>query len=221
MQAKNKRRRSIGIFLLVTAFSLINHQAISKSLVYFSPDDKPQTHLISYINGAKNRIYAAVYMFTDKQIAQALIDAKDRGVDVEIIADRTSLDSPYGKILFLQEHGVKTFIFKLKPTKYSRYGPLMHNKFAVIDNTVWTGSFNWTISANQRNQENVIYTDEKNVHEKFLTHFSILKERCSATPVGATPVPVQRTKPTELAQPTELTQLAQRTQPRKFQRARR
>ena len=55
----------------------------------------------------------------------------------------------------------------------------MHNKFAIIDDKVWTGSFNWTISANRKNQENVVYNDEKDVYEKFLEQFEKLKQRCA------------------------------------------
>ena len=190
MQAGSKINTLLYPYLILFFFSVIpHHELISKSIVYFSPDDKPQKHLIGYINGAKTRIYAAIYMFTDKKIAQALMDAKDRGIDVQIITDQTSVDSVYGKIFLLQEYGVKIFVFNLnkRKGKFSWYDPIMHNKFAIIDEHVWTGSFNWTVSANSKNQENVIYTDEKNVCEKYLEHFNTLKERCVIDPVRNQP----------------------------------
>ena len=30
----------------------------------------------------------------------------------------------------------------------------MHNKFVLLDNQIWTGSYNWTVSAKKRNKEN-------------------------------------------------------------------
>jgi phosphatidylserine/phosphatidylglycerophosphate/cardiolipin synthase-like enzyme len=54
----------------------------------------------------------------------------------------------------------------------------MHNKFALLDNKTWTGSFNWTWSANIKNQENVIFTDELEVCKKYEKYFEILKKRC-------------------------------------------
>ena len=75
---------------------------MSKSKVYFSPDDKPTIQLINNIKKAKTRIYAAIYLITDKKIAQALINAKQiQGVDVQIITDQFSLETPYEKINLL------------------------------------------------------------------------------------------------------------------------
>ena len=174
------------IFLIQTNYS---HADVTKNIktpeaqqsttikIFFSPDDKPQKHLIKYINQAKKIIYAAVYMFTDKKIAEALINAKKRNVDVEIISDNCSFDSQYGKIKMLLDNDVPVYLFKVSKPGYRRFNPLMHNKFAIIDEKVWTGSFNWTISANSKNQENVICIEMPTVREKFLAHFEILKNR--------------------------------------------
>jgi len=180
MQVHSKTQKNrMGLVLLFSMF-VSWYQVFGKSTVLFSPDDRPTKHLIKHISEAKNRIYAAVYMLTDKAIALSLIEAKKRGVDVQIVTDQTSITSPYGKIVLLQKNGIKTSIFKFSSNGSSYYNPLMHNKFAIIDNIVWTGSFNWTISANNKNQENVLYTDEKEVCEKYLSHFEKLKLRCEA-----------------------------------------
>jgi phosphatidylserine/phosphatidylglycerophosphate/cardiolipin synthase-like enzyme len=163
------------IFIVLLHFSLL-HGKIS---VYFAPDDKPQKHLINYIDKAQSRIYGAIYMFTDKKIAQALINAKKRKVDVQIICDPVSFDSKYGKMKMLVQKNIKSFVFVPGKKRSSRfYGPLMHNKFAIIDNKVWTGSYNWTVSANKNHQENAICTDAKSLCEKYLEQFRILKTRC-------------------------------------------
>ncbi|MBU1007874.1 hypothetical protein KKA53_02245 [Candidatus Dependentiae bacterium] len=154
--------------------------AFSKSIVLFSPDDKPTKHLIQNIAEAKTRIYAAIYMLTDKKIALALIEAKKRGLDIQLITDSASAESPYGKVLLLRANGVETSVFWTLTDNQNKFNPLMHHKFAIIDNNVWTGSFNWTISANTNNQENVIYTDEKEVCDKYLAQFEKLKQRCIA-----------------------------------------
>jgi phosphatidylserine/phosphatidylglycerophosphate/cardiolipin synthase-like enzyme len=170
MQGAAKRQ------ILVLFFLSIHFFVYTETVVFFSPDDKPTTHLIAKIRNAKIRIHAAVYMLTDKRIAQALIKAKQRNVDVQIITDYSSVKSEYGKIIMLKENHIPTFVFQI-PNK-SRFTPLMHNKFAIIDNHVWTGSFNWTVSANQQNQENVIYTDEAAVLERYVEQFETLKSRC-------------------------------------------
>jgi mitochondrial cardiolipin hydrolase len=128
------------------------------------------------------KVHAAVYMLTDKQIAAALIAAKKRGVDVKIVVDRATADYEYGKSKVLQDAGIEVYIFSDDSTN-KRFAALMHNKFAILDEMVWTGSFNWTKSANQRNQENVILTTNKKVYKKFEEHFEILKKRCVACKV--------------------------------------
>ncbi len=121
-------------------------------------------------------------MLTDTKIARALIDAKNkRGVDVQVVTDKVSVEGEYGKINLLKENGIDVFVFN-SPVKNDKIkNELMHNKFALIDNKVWTGSFNWTVSADRRNQENVIYLDDVNVCKKYEQQFGLLKKRCLAT----------------------------------------
>jgi len=55
----------------------------------------------------------------------------------------------------------------------------MHHKYAIIDNTVWTGSFNFT-KGGSNNQENaVIIKNSTHVTEKATTNFNLLWNRCS------------------------------------------
>jgi len=177
----------ISLFVFIP---LINLE--SKSFVYFSPDHKPTDKLLELIGQAKSKIHAAVYMITDHQIAQALINAKARGVDVQLIVDTSTVDLEYGKGSFLRKNNIDIFVFreqtkdsqsknsrsKHSRSKNSRYGALMHNKFALIDNQLWTGSFNWTKNANMRNQENVVLTDEKEIYQPFEQQFKVILERC-------------------------------------------
>jgi mitochondrial cardiolipin hydrolase len=153
----------------------------SLSEIYFSPEDHIGSKLIKLINSAQKKIYAAVYMITDKTIAQALIKAKNRGIDVQIITDKISKESIYGKAFFLKNGGICVRVFNPPESTYNSFfnnSSIMHNKFALIDGTLWTGSFNWTQSASQRNQENVILTDEKDMYNKYEKQFEKLKKQC-------------------------------------------
>jgi len=70
----------------------------------FSPDDHPTKKLISLIDGAKRTIHAAVYMLTDKTIAESADTSKnDRNIDVQIITDKITVTSSFGKGHFLRE----------------------------------------------------------------------------------------------------------------------
>lgn len=167
----------------------------AKPLVLFSPEDKPTKKLLELINNAQKKIHAAVYMITDKTIATALVKAKkDRGVDVQVITDKVTVDSNFGKGKLLREQGIMVYVYSPQNKASSKISqkvnsnqkifnvaPLMHNKFALFDDKlVLTGSFNWTRSANQKNRENVIIIDEKEVIDKYQKEFLALKEKCLA-----------------------------------------
>ncbi len=152
---------------------------------YFSPDDNVQQKLIEYINAEKMGIHLAIFSFTDKKIAEALYDAHKRGIQVEIIADAGCNNDKFSKIAYLKDAGIPILVYD--PKKSAHYNTMlsniMHNKFVIFDNNkdnaplVWTGSFNFTKSAGQSNQENVIVTNDPNVIKKFKNQFAILKTR--------------------------------------------
>jgi phosphatidylserine/phosphatidylglycerophosphate/cardiolipin synthase-like enzyme len=150
--------------------------------VLFSPDDRPTERLICMINEAKYKIYAAVYMLTDKNIANALIKAKERKVDVQVVIDTISYESSYGKGKTLEASGMTLYVFEppkpASPTRAFFSGPIMHHKFALFDNKLWNGSFNWTDKANRHNQENVIITDDPTAYSRFAACFERLKKLC-------------------------------------------
>ena len=176
------REKRVKLVKKIILFFMLLHatSACAFSEVLFSPDDHPTTRLIQMLNGAQQKIHAAVYMITDKDIAKALVDAKKRGVDVRIIVDPSSVNTSFGKGKLLIENQIDTFVFTTPRHKKKQtfHLPLMHNKFALIDNKLWNGSFNWTISANKQNQENVVITDDQAICKKFEQHFSILEKRC-------------------------------------------
>ena len=51
----------------------------------------------------------------------------------------------------------------------------MHNKFAIIDNhLLLTGSYNWTFSANNRNDENLMVIDDQEIITRYQNQFEKL-----------------------------------------------
>ncbi|WP_456396449.1 phospholipase D family nuclease [Desulfurobacterium sp.] len=118
---------------------------------YFSPRGGCTEALVKEIDNAKHDIEAAIYSFTSRRIANAFIRASKRGVMVRIIIDKSTAKSRRCVAPLLEKAGISVKF------KRGTGGGLMHNKFAVIDGeTLITGSFNWTVSAEKRNDENLI-----------------------------------------------------------------
>ncbi len=116
---------------------------------HFSAQDGIEWVVEREIDRAVDYIDAAVYTFTSRPLAQALVDAHNRGVEVRLVLDPSSASSSYGKATYLYNNGIEI--------KIEKGAGLMHHKFLLIDDSVLiTGSFNWTASAESINDENII-----------------------------------------------------------------
>lgn len=167
------------LLFFILFFTLTStHTCKAKIEVYFSPDDNVEEKLVRYIDHASEKIHAAIFMITSNRITKALIRAKNRGVDIQIVTDASCATAKYSRVSDLDNGNIDIFCLNPPSNKKSYGTPLMHNKFAIIDHTLWTGSFNWTKSANAYNQENVIATDNQAVLTKYMRQFKKLKKRC-------------------------------------------
>jgi phosphatidylserine/phosphatidylglycerophosphate/cardiolipin synthase-like enzyme len=143
-----------------------------KIRVRFSPRGGAEKLILEEISRAQKQILVAVFSFTNMKIAKALVDAKNRGVKVYVITDEGQAESKHGRkvIEFLASHGVKVKI------KRGSGGGLMHHKYAVIDGrVVLTGSYNWTYSAEKRNDENLVAIEgSRNLARAYFENFKAL-----------------------------------------------
>ena len=131
--------------------------------------------IIDDINSAKSSIYMAIYQMTNKHIISALKDAYDKGIDIKIYTDDTTVDDEAFKEL--SSYGIEV---RSDSDEYA----LMHNKFTVIDNKIlWSGSGNYTVYSFYRNNENYIRVEDESVakiyKEKFFNLFNGASKRVS------------------------------------------
>jgi phosphatidylserine/phosphatidylglycerophosphate/cardiolipin synthase-like enzyme len=116
---------------------------------FFSPNGGCTQAVVDQLNGAKKQVLVQAYSFTSTPIARALVDAKHRGVDVQVILDKSQRGERYSSATFLANEGVPTYI--------DAAHKIAHNKVMIIDGqTVITGSFNFTKSAEEGNAENLL-----------------------------------------------------------------
>ena len=154
--------------LIIGLLFIFSFNALAKIELYFSLYDDPESIIIKNIDNAEEFINIAMYTFTDREIAQAILRAKDRGVDIKIYLDRSQVNAKYSKSRYFINNGMEGI--RISSNNY-----IMHNKFAVIDNEiVITGSYNWTASAGERNDENLLVIDDKNIIKKYQNQFNNL-----------------------------------------------
>jgi len=164
---KRNTKYSILAFLVLILSVTISISTLAKTEVYFSLYDNPQKEIIKNINQAEAFINIAMYIFTDREIALPLVKARERGVKVRLYLDKDQVDYQYSQSRFLVQKGIKT---RISTNNY-----IMHNKFAIIDNRLLlTGSYNWTFSANHRNDENLMVIDDPEIIEIFQNQFEKL-----------------------------------------------
>jgi phosphatidylserine/phosphatidylglycerophosphate/cardiolipin synthase-like enzyme len=147
----------------------------------FSPQGKCAAHLLREIEQAKKELLVAVYAFTSDELAGALAQAKKRGVAVQVVIDRdfdARTEKSKGKFLEAQKIPVRR-VSGIKSNGIEKDAGLMHQKFAVIDRTnVFTGSYNWTHSAENNNDENLLlFRDAGPLAEEYRKIFVLLWER--------------------------------------------
>jgi len=144
--------------------------------VFFSPKDQLADRLIEMINKEDKSIKVAIYSMTHLGIAKALINAKSRGVAIEVLVDPSAIKTR-SSIQRLEHAGVPLFIWDqgMREEGKKKRG-LMHDKFCVFGDTlVWTGSFNFTNDANTLHQENALAIASREIAQKYLTQFSQMK----------------------------------------------
>jgi mitochondrial cardiolipin hydrolase len=149
-----------------------NQHAGIRSEAHFSPGNDCRNRIISLLRGARKSVDICVFTISDNEITQSILKAHQRGVDVAIISDNDKANDTGSDIHFLMDKGVKVL---LDQSPYH-----MHHKFALFDKRILlNGSFNWTLSATQVNQENILVTTDPELVSKYSEQFEKLKNSFS------------------------------------------
>jgi phosphatidylserine/phosphatidylglycerophosphate/cardiolipin synthase-like enzyme len=115
----------------------------------FTPGENCTGTIVQALSGAKHTVLAQAYSFTSAPIAKALLDTHKRGVQVQVILDKSQRSDKYSSADFLANQGV--------PVLIDANHAIAHNKIIVIDGElVLTGSFNFTKAAQEKNAENLL-----------------------------------------------------------------
>ena len=117
--------------------------------VHFSPKGGCTEAAVAEIDAAAKLIHVQAYSFTSARIAEAIVRAAERHVDVVLILDKTQKSERYSSLTFFTNHRLTVHVDSAHA--------IAHNKIMLIDGrTIITGSFNFTKAAENENAENLL-----------------------------------------------------------------
>jgi len=167
--------------------------------VMFSPGRGRQigTEIASVIDGAQNRLLVASMVISSGPIMGAMVDRMHRvdtfggifdGPEMRMVISQwgrssanAATNSTSNKRSAASASKAKEFAELARFMHFKKSLPfttkgihnLMHNKFAVVDDTVITGSFNFSTNA-QSNAENVLFITSKDLADAYAQYVKLL-----------------------------------------------
>lgn len=155
----------------------VSFKGLTLKAVQFSRTDRVPESLVAAIDKTEKTLLLSIYDLKLSEVADAVVRAKGRGVDVRLIYDmghaKPSGDpaagaGPSAEYSALLAAGVPVRLLK----GGGSFG-IMHNKFAVFDGELLvTGSFNWTRAADERNFENAVFKDDPALIDGFTRYWN-------------------------------------------------
>jgi phosphatidylserine/phosphatidylglycerophosphate/cardiolipin synthase-like enzyme len=143
-----------------------------KGNVFFSPEDDTFSRFMEILSSARQEILIGIYAFSDYRIAHFLKVLSAHGVRILIFADSDwNANNPYSQTKELERYTL---------VRYDLLEPgLMHEKFIVVDSeTVLFGTYNFTASAETKNDEYYIVSRNKDTVHSFRERFYELWDAC-------------------------------------------
>ncbi|MCL5744650.1 MAG: phospholipase D family protein, partial [Acidobacteria bacterium] len=132
--------------------------------VYFSHKGGCTDAVVKTLAQARTNVLVQAYSFTSAPIAKALVDAHKRGVQVQVVLDKSQRTEKYSSATFLKNNGIPTFI----DAKHT----IAHNKVMVIDGkAVIRGSFNFTKAAESSNAENLLVIEDADLAARYAANW--------------------------------------------------
>lgn len=129
-----------------------------------------QTNLLAYLDRAQKDVLINVPWFTDTVLFDKLLELAERGIEIHLTIedDLTNENSPINYTdLLLHQQG---FLYLNQPNHPKH--KLNHEKYCLIDSQyLLYGSYNWTYSANNRNRESIILSNDLNTVNQYKQRF--------------------------------------------------
>jgi phosphatidylserine/phosphatidylglycerophosphate/cardiolipin synthase-like enzyme len=146
--------------------------------ILFSPEDGAVGSLIAILADAQSSIRFLAFSFTDYPMAQTMIDRAKTGVDVQGVFETFGSNSPRSELKTLWCAGLQV--------RQDGNSSFLHDKVIIIDESiVVTGSLNFSSSADEDNEENVLIIDNPEIAALYLQEYQKNWDMAMSVPAGA------------------------------------
>ena len=136
---------------------------------YFAPEDEVAARIMAEIGRAQSRIRFMAFTFTSDEIADAMLERARAGVVVQGVMEARNAEREYSEYQRLRA--------EIHDVLQDGNPYIMHHKVIIIDDaTVITGSYNFTASAEDSNDENVLIIHDAEVAALFVEEFGRVYE---------------------------------------------
>jgi phosphatidylserine/phosphatidylglycerophosphate/cardiolipin synthase-like enzyme len=167
--------------------SQLNEQSLTLNgtpiqVIFTSEDPALETAIVPLVRGANSSIRFLAFSFTDYPLAEAMIQRAQQGVNVAGVIDKTQSGG--------QGSELATLFCAQIPVRQDGNPQFMHSKFIIVDERyVITGSLNFSTSAEESNDENVLIIDNPDIARLYVQNFDRVYNQ------GAAPDPSKVTCP--------------------------
>lgn len=143
--------------------TVLGEDIYSDFSIYFCPNHFCEFSVLDKVKEAEKNIVCMIYSFTLDDLADELINAKQRGINIKIILENQQI-TQYSEYQKLKANNIDV-ILDNRPF-------LMHNKFCVIDEeTLITGSMNFSVNGINNNDECLLIIKDKNLSLQYYNYF--------------------------------------------------
>lgn len=155
---------AVLLFLVASPALAEKVKGISSAEVCFSPRGGCNEAVVEEIDRARSEVVVHAHSFPAYEIARALGKARERGVKVTVLLDKSQLREKESTGFVLEKAGIPVYID-------SDHAVAGNNVMIVDRETVITGSFNFTKQAEEKNAENMLVLRSKALAKVYLNNF--------------------------------------------------
>jgi len=153
--------------------------------VYFSPSDQTTSYIIDAMDATDYSLYFCILAFTKDEIRDAVKAAHD-GFQVDVKGAIETTSGSGTEYDTLVAYGVDV-------QSHAGVSNVLHHKYAIIDQgvagadpMVFTGSHNWSSSAESKNDENTVFVHNQEVANQYYQEF--MARYCELATCGGGPL---------------------------------